>query len=138
MGGSEIEEKLEDEGGSSNTGSGKKKIFVAGATGSTGKRIVEQLLAKGFSVKAGVRDIDKAKTIFPANKPHLEIVSLLCYAMFIVINLEFHYFSSCCTAINNNCILNFMNNNCPKLLNSISFLHVVFCFNKFTVRNIYK
>ncbi|KAI5671251.1 hypothetical protein M9H77_11615 [Catharanthus roseus] len=74
MGGSEIEEKLEDEGGSSNTGSGKKKIFVAGATGSTGKRIVEQLLAKGFSVKAGVRDIDKAKTIFPANKPHLEIV----------------------------------------------------------------
>ncbi|KAL2484337.1 Uncharacterized protein Fot_45781 [Forsythia ovata] len=52
----------------------KKKIFVAGATGSTGKRIVEQLLAKGFSVKAGVRDIDKAKTTFPGNNPNLQFV----------------------------------------------------------------
>ncbi|KAL2244686.1 uncharacterized protein At2g34460, chloroplastic [Sesamum indicum] len=52
----------------------KKKIFVAGATGSTGKRIVEQLLAKGFAVKAGVRDLDKAKSIFPGSNPDLEIV----------------------------------------------------------------
>ncbi|KAL2467387.1 Uncharacterized protein Adt_43238 [Abeliophyllum distichum] len=52
----------------------KKKIFVAGATGSTGKRVVEQLLAKGFSVKAGVRDIDKAKTTFPGNNPNLQFV----------------------------------------------------------------
>ncbi|CAA2983116.1 Hypothetical predicted protein [Olea europaea subsp. europaea] len=52
----------------------KKKIFVAGATGSTGKRIVEQLLAKGFSVKAGVRDMDKAKTTFPGNNPNLQFV----------------------------------------------------------------
>ncbi|KAK9936747.1 hypothetical protein M0R45_013573 [Rubus argutus] len=52
---------------------GLKKIFVAGATGSTGKRIVEQLLAKGYAVKAGVRDLDKAKTS-PANNPALQIV----------------------------------------------------------------
>ncbi|KAL0352872.1 UNVERIFIED_CONTAM: putative protein, chloroplastic [Sesamum angustifolium] len=52
----------------------KKKIFVAGATGSTGKRIVEQLLAKGFAVKAGVRDLDKAKSTFPGSNPDLEIV----------------------------------------------------------------
>lgn len=54
---------------------GKKKIFVAGATGSTGKRIVEQLLAKGFAVKAGVRDVDKAKSTFPGN-PNLQFVSI--------------------------------------------------------------
>ncbi|XP_059665110.1 uncharacterized protein At2g34460, chloroplastic [Cornus florida] len=52
----------------------KKKIFVAGATGSTGKRIVQQLLAKGFAVKAGVRDIDKAKTSFSINNPDLQFV----------------------------------------------------------------
>ena len=55
---------------------GRKKIFVAGATGSTGKRIVEQLLAKGFSVKAGVRDLDKAKTALFKDNSALEIVSL--------------------------------------------------------------
>ncbi|KAK6124087.1 hypothetical protein DH2020_042172 [Rehmannia glutinosa] len=51
----------------------KKKIFVAGATGSTGKRIVEKLLAKGFAVKAGVRDVDKAKSTFPGDNPDLQI-----------------------------------------------------------------
>ncbi|PIN23453.1 putative dehydrogenase [Handroanthus impetiginosus] len=55
-------------------GTEKKKIFVAGATGSTGKRIVEQLLAKGFAVKAGVRDVDKAKSTFPGANPNLQIV----------------------------------------------------------------
>lgn len=53
----------------------KKKVFVAGATGSTGKRIVEQLLAKGFAVKAGVRDLDKAKTSLSAN-PSLQFVKV--------------------------------------------------------------
>ncbi|KAL3851468.1 hypothetical protein ACJIZ3_013350 [Penstemon smallii] len=66
---SEIREEGNDEGASV-----KKKIFVAGATGSTGKRIVEQLLAKGFAVKAGVRDVDKAKSTFPGNNPNLQIV----------------------------------------------------------------
>ncbi|GAB2296902.1 hypothetical protein Dimus_031003 [Dionaea muscipula] len=42
----------------------RRKIFVAGATGSTGRKIVEQLLAKGFAVKAGVRDIATAKISF--------------------------------------------------------------------------
>ncbi|EOA29279.1 hypothetical protein CARUB_v10025554mg [Capsella rubella] len=50
-----------------------KKVFVAGATGNTGKRIVEQLLSRGFAVKAGVRDVEKAKTSFKDN-PSLEIV----------------------------------------------------------------
>ncbi|OIW21752.1 hypothetical protein TanjilG_09174 [Lupinus angustifolius] len=51
-----------------------KKVFVAGATGSTGKRIVEQLLAKGFAVKAGVRDLDKARTTFSSDNPSLQLV----------------------------------------------------------------
>ncbi|GAV66454.1 NAD_binding_10 domain-containing protein [Cephalotus follicularis] len=52
----------------------RKKVFVAGATGSTGKRIVEQLLAKGFAVKAGVLDFDKAKTTLSKDNPALQIV----------------------------------------------------------------
>ncbi|XP_059289199.1 uncharacterized protein At2g34460, chloroplastic-like isoform X2 [Lycium ferocissimum] len=68
MEGSEIKE--EKEAGISE----KKKIFVAGATGNTGKRIVEQLLAKGFAVKAGVRDVDKAKSILPEANPLLQFV----------------------------------------------------------------
>lgn len=66
MEGSEITEEVEV--------TVKKTIFVAGATGNTGKRIVEQLLAKGFAVKAGVRDLDKAKTTFPGGNPSLQIV----------------------------------------------------------------
>ncbi|GAB4829352.1 hypothetical protein Ancab_019022 [Ancistrocladus abbreviatus] len=62
MEGSEISESKE-----------QKKIFVAGATGSTGKRIVEQLLAKGFAVKAGVRDINQAKQRF-SDSPALQFV----------------------------------------------------------------
>ncbi|KAL6500725.1 hypothetical protein OROHE_025522 [Orobanche hederae] len=68
MEGNEIQEE-ENDGCSA-----KKKIFVAGATGSTGKRIVEKLLAKGFAVKAGVRDVDKAKSAFPRNNPDLQFV----------------------------------------------------------------
>ncbi|CAA7013756.1 unnamed protein product [Microthlaspi erraticum] len=52
---------------------GAKKVFVAGATGKTGKRIVEQLLSRGFAVKAGVRDLDKAKSSFKPD-PSLHIV----------------------------------------------------------------
>lgn len=45
---------------------GKKKIiFVAGATGRTGRRIVEKLLTKGFGVRAGVINLEKAKTSLP-------------------------------------------------------------------------
>ena len=70
----EVNEITEEASGSNING--KKKIFVAGAAGSTGKRIVEQLLAKGFSVKAGVRDLDKAKTTLFKDNPELQIVSL--------------------------------------------------------------
>jgi hypothetical protein len=36
-------------------------VLVIGAGGATGGRIVRELLKKGYSVKAGVRDIEKAK-----------------------------------------------------------------------------
>ncbi|XP_058196130.1 uncharacterized protein At2g34460, chloroplastic [Rhododendron vialii] len=68
--GSEIIEKKE----AGVVGEEKKKVFVAGATGNTGKRIVQQLLAKGFAVKAGVRDVDKAKTSVSEGNPDLQFV----------------------------------------------------------------
>ncbi|VFQ60271.1 unnamed protein product [Cuscuta campestris] len=68
MEGSEI--KAEEEAGSSH----RKRVFVAGAGGNTGRRIVEQLLTKGFSVKAGVRDVEKAKTGLPLGNPNLQFV----------------------------------------------------------------
>ncbi|PKI74343.1 hypothetical protein CRG98_005223 [Punica granatum] len=73
MQGSEITEETvagEAEAGASP----KKKVFVAGATGSTGKKIVDQLLARGFAVKAGVRDLEKAKSAFSRDDPSLQIV----------------------------------------------------------------
>lgn len=79
MEGSEIKEEGVSE---------RKKIFVAGATGSTGKRIVEQLLAKGFAVKAGVRDLDKAKSTFPANNPGLQIVGGYCLICNLALRLS--------------------------------------------------
>ncbi|XP_042940955.1 uncharacterized protein At2g34460, chloroplastic isoform X3 [Carya illinoinensis] len=72
MEGSEITEDVAENSGANEIV--KKKIFVAGATGSTGKRIVEQLLAKGFQVKAGVRDLDKAKNSLSHDNPALQIV----------------------------------------------------------------
>lgn len=36
------------------------QVFVAGATGRLGARVVRELLAQGFSVRAGTRDTDKA------------------------------------------------------------------------------
>ncbi|XP_004508442.1 uncharacterized protein At2g34460, chloroplastic [Cicer arietinum] len=73
MEGSEISEEVVEK--AQDDLSVKKKIFVAGATGSTGKRIVQQLLAKGFAVKAGVRDLDKARTTFSSNNnPSLQFV----------------------------------------------------------------
>ncbi|VFR03055.1 unnamed protein product [Cuscuta campestris] len=68
MEGSEIE--AEEEAGSIQ----RKRVFVAGAGGNTGRRIVEQLLTKGFSVRAGVRDVEKAKTGLPLGNPNLQFV----------------------------------------------------------------
>ncbi|KAF7803185.1 NAD-dependent epimerase/dehydratase family protein [Senna tora] len=73
MEGSEITEEVRNKAGEKDLSS-KKKVFVAGATGSTGKRIVEQLLAKGFAVKAGVRDIEKAKATLSQGNPALHFV----------------------------------------------------------------
>ncbi|WJX90381.1 hypothetical protein P8452_72283 [Trifolium repens] len=76
MEGSEITEQVAGKVVEDDDLSLKKKVFVAGATGSTGKRIVEQLLAKGFAVKAGVRDLDKAKTSFSSTNPSLQFVKV--------------------------------------------------------------
>jgi uncharacterized protein YbjT (DUF2867 family) len=43
------------------------KAFVAGATGETGRRIVQELIAREIPVRALVRDIDKARGILPAS-----------------------------------------------------------------------
>jgi uncharacterized protein YbjT (DUF2867 family) len=50
------------------SGNSNRIVFVAGATGQTGKRIVKELLMQGYEVRAGVRDIAKAKEILPKNK----------------------------------------------------------------------
>lgn len=76
MEGNEITEEVTGNAEEANVNA-KKKIFVAGATGSTGKRIVEQLLARGYSVKAGVRDLDKAKTALSIDNPALQTVSFV-------------------------------------------------------------
>jgi NAD(P)-dependent dehydrogenase (short-subunit alcohol dehydrogenase family) len=39
------------------------QVFVAGATGQTGRRVVEQLRRKGINVRAGVRDLKKAQSL---------------------------------------------------------------------------
>lgn len=75
MEGNEITEEVGEKQSEENLNV-KRKIFVAGASGSTGKRIVEQLLARGFAVKAGVRDVSKAKSTLSPGSPALQIVSL--------------------------------------------------------------
>lgn len=42
------------------------KAFVAGSTGETGRRIVQELVARNIPVRALVRDIEKARGILPA------------------------------------------------------------------------
>jgi uncharacterized protein YbjT (DUF2867 family) len=41
------------------------KAFVAGATGGTGRWIVRELVNRGVSVRALVRDVDRARELFP-------------------------------------------------------------------------
>ncbi|XP_024525503.1 uncharacterized protein At2g34460, chloroplastic [Selaginella moellendorffii] len=50
-----------------------KTVFVAGANGKTGKRIVSKLLADGFKVRAGVLDVAKARSNLPSS-PNIEII----------------------------------------------------------------
>ena len=47
------------------------KAFVAGATGETGRRIVQELVARNIPVRALVRDVEKARAILP---PDVELV----------------------------------------------------------------
>lgn len=47
------------------------KIFVAGATGETGRRIVQELVARNIKVRALVRDSETAKAIL---SPEVELV----------------------------------------------------------------
>lgn len=42
------------------------KAFVAGATGQTGRRVVQELVNRNISVRALVRDLEKAKSILPS------------------------------------------------------------------------
>jgi uncharacterized protein YbjT (DUF2867 family) len=43
------------------------KVFVAGATGQTGSRIVTELVKREIPVRALVRNIEKAKTMLPSS-----------------------------------------------------------------------
>jgi uncharacterized protein YbjT (DUF2867 family) len=47
------------------------KAFVAGATGETGRRIVQELVARDIPVRALVRDTEKARRILP---PEAELI----------------------------------------------------------------
>ena len=40
---------------------GVTTVFVAGASGSTGRRVVRELRKRGLTVRAGVRDVEKAR-----------------------------------------------------------------------------
>jgi uncharacterized protein YbjT (DUF2867 family) len=48
------------------------KAFVAGATGQTGCRIVQELVQRGIPVRALVRNLEKAQQILP---PEVETVT---------------------------------------------------------------
>ncbi len=43
------------------------KVFVAGATGATGQRVIQTLVDRQIKVRALVRDLDKARQILPAD-----------------------------------------------------------------------
>lgn len=43
------------------------KAFVAGATGETGRRIVQELINRNIPVRALVRDLEKARAILPGS-----------------------------------------------------------------------
>src|SRR5688572_14597089 len=51
-------------GGGASPAAGGSLLLIVGATGGTGQEIVEQALAKGYVVRALVRDEDKARMLF--------------------------------------------------------------------------
>lgn len=48
------------------------KVFVAGATGQTGKRIVQELVQRNIPVKALVRDLSKGQQLLPSSVELIE------------------------------------------------------------------
>lgn len=55
---------------------GDATVFVAGATGQTGRRVVQQLRAAGYKVRAGVRDLRKAQSLgFALDPAGIELVT---------------------------------------------------------------
>ena len=62
--GSQLTERLTGTAKVSRRGSSNDKVvFIAGATGRLGSRIVMQALQAGFRVRAGCRDVEKGKQI---------------------------------------------------------------------------
>jgi hypothetical protein len=51
-----------------------KKVGVTGATGRTGRFVVEELLERGVEVVAMVRSVEKANEVFPDEPPNLKIM----------------------------------------------------------------
>ncbi len=51
------------------------KVFVAGATGATGQRIVAELCQRQIPVRVLVRDINKAREIWPVSNELVELVA---------------------------------------------------------------
>ncbi len=49
------------------------RAFVAGATGETGRRIVQELVERGIPVRAGVRDLARGRQLLP---PSVELVPM--------------------------------------------------------------
>eukprot|EP00238_Polyblepharides_amylifera_P001170 CAMPEP_0196571398 /NCGR_PEP_ID=MMETSP1081-20130531/1587_1 /TAXON_ID=36882 /ORGANISM="Pyramimonas amylifera, Strain CCMP720" /LENGTH=354 /DNA_ID=CAMNT_0041888335 /DNA_START=94 /DNA_END=1158 /DNA_ORIENTATION=+ len=50
------------------------KVFVAGATGQTGRRVVQELQKRGVAVRAGVRDLKKAQSLGLATGGGVELI----------------------------------------------------------------
>lgn len=57
------------------------KAFVVGATGETGRRIVQELMARNIPVRAGVRDIETARSILPTGVDLVESDVLKLYSL---------------------------------------------------------
>jgi uncharacterized protein YbjT (DUF2867 family) len=51
------------------------KIFVAGATGATGQRVIAELCQRQIPVRALVRDINQAREIWPVEHELVELVA---------------------------------------------------------------
>ena len=51
------------------------KVFVAGATGATGQRIVAELCQRQIPMRVLVRDINKAREIWPVGNDLVELVA---------------------------------------------------------------